>query len=115
MLAKTSEFLIDFCGEEDFIQKCFRVAIQHVDLSNGAIDPSRSPGQPRGRYGDARFLLYENLRLRFPDLKFKTEKQVSIGQVRAKQATVCSMRPGSRESEVVVFLIRRPSQGTPHM
>ena len=113
LLAKTSGFLIDYAAK--------MISFRNVSASQSnrltcLTAQMMLQGHPVNLVADTAmhgFLLYEDLRQRFPDLKFKMEKTVSIGQLRAKQATVSGMRLGSRESEAIVYLIRRPSQGTP--
>ena len=111
LLAKTSGFLIDYAAKMISFRNVSALQSRLTCLTTQMM----LQGHPVNLVADTGmhgFLLYEDLRQRFPDLKFKMEKAVSIGQIRAKQAKVSGMRLGSRESEAVVYLIRRPSQGT---
>ena len=60
-------------------------------------------------------LLYEDsLRRRFPKLNLKDEKKgVRIGQLFGTQAKLDRVRLGASESQVTVYLIKRPSEGLP--
>jgi hypothetical protein len=112
ILATTSGFLIDYAAK----MISFRNVSALQSRSTCLTAQMMLQGHPVNLVADTGmhgFLLYEDLRQRFPDLKFKMEKTVNFGQIRAKRAKVSGMRLGSRESEAVVYLIRRPSQGTP--
>jgi hypothetical protein len=113
ILAKTSGFLIDYAAKTISFRNVSASQSNRLTCLTAQIILQGHPVNLVADTGMHGFLLYENLRQRFPDLKFKIEKTVSIGQIRAKQAKVSGIRLGSRESEAVVYLIRRPSQGTP--
>jgi hypothetical protein len=113
LLAKTNRLLIDYAAKMILFRNVSASQSNRLTCLTAQMILQGHPVNLVADTGMHGFLLYEDLRQRFPDLKFKMGKTVSIGQIRAKQAKVSGMRLGSRESEVAVYLIRRPSTGTP--
>ena len=99
ILAKTSGFLIDYAAKTISFRNVSASQSNRLTCLTAQMILQGHPVNLVADTGMHGFLLYENLRQRFPDLKFKMEKTVSIGQIRAKQAKVSGMRLGSRESK----------------
>jgi hypothetical protein len=88
LLAKTSGSLIDYAAQMISFRK---VSASQSNRLTCLTVQAILQGHPVNLVADTGmhgFLLYEDLRQRFPRLKFKMEKTVSIGQIRAKQAKV---------------------------
>jgi gag-polyprotein putative aspartyl protease len=113
LLAKTSGFLIDYTAKVISFRNALSSQSRSLTCLTMQVMIQGHPVNLVADTGMHGFLLYENLRQRFPELKLKVEKTVRIGQLHAKQARISGLRLGSRESEAVVYLIRRPSQGIP--
>ena len=113
LLAKTGGFLIDYTAKVISFRNALPSQSRSLTCLTTQVMIQGHPVNLVADTGMHGFLLYENLRQRFPKLKLKVEKTVRIGQLHAKQTRISGLRLGSSESEAVVYLIHRPSQGIP--